>query len=161
MLATAMGQIIVKLTASTDYALRVLIHVGLQKGSLVRMVDVADSFDISANHLTKVVHRLAQLEYLETVQGRHGGMRLARSANSIIVGKVVSDMEPDFNVVQCLEAEPICCIAPVCRLKNAMQRATRAFLNELDKMTLADLLVPQRPLKSLLGLADAQIIVQR
>lgn len=141
-----------KLTVQTDYALRVLMHVGLQNGALVRIAEVAESFVISRHHLTKVVYQLGRLGYLATVQGRHGGISLAQAPQAIVVGQVVRDMEPDFAVVECLEPEPVCCIAPVCRLKCAMQEASTAFLVTLDEITLADLLKPRRPLQTLLGL---------
>jgi Rrf2 family nitric oxide-sensitive transcriptional repressor len=54
-----------RLTLSTDYALRLLTLVGLQPDRLVTIEEVADRFQVSKNHLMKVA------EYLETVQGRN------------------------------------------------------------------------------------------
>ena len=42
-----------RLTFSTDYALRLLMLVGLQPNRLVTIEEVADRFDISKNHLMK------------------------------------------------------------------------------------------------------------
>lgn len=144
-----------KLTVQTDYALRVLIHAGLQNGALVRVADIAQSFAISRHHLTKVVHRLGGLGYLTTVQGRHGGITLATAPERIVVGQVVRDMEADLAVVECLGATTSCPIAPSCRLKRAMRDATSAFLETLDELTLADLLRPPLPLRQSLGLTSA------
>ncbi len=141
-----------RLTAQTDYAFRVLIYLGLQDGALVRISDVAQRHAVSRHHLTKVVHRLGKLGYLRTVQGRHGGIALAQAPENVVVGQVVRDMEPDFYVVDCLEPEPVCRIAPSCRLKRAMQEASEAFLTSLDAITLAELLRPRKPLQTLLGL---------
>jgi Rrf2 family nitric oxide-sensitive transcriptional repressor len=49
-----------RLTLHTDFALRVLIHAGLNNGRLTTIKDVADSFGISRNHLMKVIHDLGQ-----------------------------------------------------------------------------------------------------
>lgn len=142
-----------KLTVQTDYALRVLMHVGLQDGALVRVTEVAESYAISRHHLTKVVHRLGGLGYLTTVQGRHGGITLATAPERIVVGQVVRDMEADLAVVECLGATTSCPIAPCCRLKRAMRDASSAFLGALDEVTLADLLQPRRSLQRSLGLS--------
>lgn len=142
-----------KLTVQTDYALRVLMHVGLQNGALVRVAEVAESYAISRHHLTKVVHRLGGLGYLATVQGRHGGITLATAPERIVVGQVVRDMEADLAVVECLGATTSCPIAPCCRLKRAMRDASSAFLGALDEVTLADLLQPRRSLQRSLGLS--------
>ena len=88
------------LTFSTDYALRVLILVGLEADRLVAIEEVADRFGISKNHLMKVTHQLGQAGYLETVRGRNGGLRLGKPPDQIVVGEVVRKMEPDFAVVE-------------------------------------------------------------
>src|SRR5665811_663562 len=61
-----------RLTVQTDYALRVLMHVALQNDDLVQIADIAKDFDISRNHLVKIVHLLSKRGYLKTVQGRNG-----------------------------------------------------------------------------------------
>ena len=78
-----------RLSKYTDYALRVLMHVALKDDELVQVADIAKSFGISRNHLTKVVHNLGAHGYLSTVQGRNGGVRLACPAREIKVGQVV------------------------------------------------------------------------
>ena len=147
-----------RLTVQTDYALRVLMYVALQHGNRVRMADIAGGFDISHNHLTKVVHKLATLGYLKTVQGRNGGMCLAKPAEEIGVGKVVRDFEPDFNLVECMDpATSRCRIQPVCVLQDELRHAMLAFLERLDQVSLATLLGPHCKLQTLLDLPVRQI----
>ena len=144
-----------KITTHTDYALRVLIQVGLARGELVRIADVARSYDISRNHLMKVVQRLGALDYLETVQGRHGGVRLARAPDAILVGHVVRDFEAGIPLVECFDPEKSRCrIQGVCKLKRALAAAHEAFLESLDGVTVADLLKPRRQLSQLLVLGE-------
>ena len=146
-----------RLTTYTDYALRVLMHVALRDGERVRIVEIADSFGISHNHLTKVVHNLATLGCLLTVQGRSGGIRLARPPAEITVGQIVRAFEPDLRLVECFEPETSrCVIQPACALKGVLQRATENFMHELDQVTLADLLQPRRKLSALLELPIAR-----
>ena len=54
-----------RLTFSTDYALRLLMLVGLEIDRLVTIEEVADRFGISKNHLMKVAYQLARAGYLE------------------------------------------------------------------------------------------------
>jgi len=145
-----------KLTTHTDFALRVLIHAGLTQGRLLRIAEIADGFGISHNHLTKVVQRLAGLGYLETVQGRHGGIRLARDADSITVGEVVRQLEADIPLVECFDSDASRCrIQVACVLKRSLAVALEAFLESLDAVTLADLLEPRRRLSRLIVRPDA------
>jgi Rrf2 family nitric oxide-sensitive transcriptional repressor len=76
-----------RLTLWTDYALRTLIFVGAKGERLATIAEIAESFDISKAHLMKVVNRLGQQGYLDTVRGKGGGIRLARSPVEIRVGR--------------------------------------------------------------------------
>ena len=83
-----------RLTLHTDYTLRVLIHVGVADGKLITISDIAESFDISKQHLMKVVNDLSQKGYLDTVRGRGGGIRLRRPPRDINIGQVVRAAAP-------------------------------------------------------------------
>ncbi len=139
-----------RLTLHTDFALRVLIQVGLNGGKLTTINDIAQSFDISKQHLMKVVNDLGQKGYLDTVRGRNGGIRLMRDPQDINIGQVVRDTEDRLDVIGCLERKGYCQIERVCVLRGALRDATEAFLDVLDGYTLADLIKPHRALSSLL-----------
>jgi Rrf2 family transcriptional regulator, nitric oxide-sensitive transcriptional repressor len=147
-----------RLTTYTDYALRVLIYVGLKNDELVRIDEVAASFQISRNHLSKVVHNLGAKGYLQTVQGRNGGFHLARDSADINVGQVVRDFEPDFNLVECFDSsQSKCRIQPSCVLAGELDAALSAFLDRLDGVTLRDLIHPRPKLQANLGLPRTRV----
>ncbi|MFY9837100.1 MAG: Rrf2 family transcriptional regulator [Xanthobacteraceae bacterium] len=139
-----------RLTLYTDYALRVLIQVGLNGGKLTTINDIAQSFGISKPHLMKVVNDLGQKGYLNTVRGRNGGVRLMCEPPHINIGQVVRDTEETLDVIGCLGRRGYCPIQRVCVLRGALSDATGAFLAVLDTYTLADLIKPQKALSSLL-----------
>jgi Rrf2 family transcriptional regulator, nitric oxide-sensitive transcriptional repressor len=138
-----------RLTLHTDYALRALIRVAIADGALITINDIAQSFDISKQHLMKVVNDLSRKGYLETVRGRNGGIWLRRKPCDINVGQVVRDTE-ELDVIGCLEQRGYCPIQRACVLRGVLRDATDAFLAELDAYTLADLIRPRRELSSLL-----------
>jgi Rrf2 family nitric oxide-sensitive transcriptional repressor len=139
-----------RLTLYTDYALRVLIHVAVADGKLITISDIAKSFDISKQHLTKVVSDLSRKGYLDTVRGRGGGIRLRRPPRDINIGEVVRETEDRLDVIGCLGQRDYCPIERVCVLRGVLHDAIQAFLAVLDGYTLADLIKPQRALSSLL-----------
>ena len=138
------------LTLHTDFALRVLIQVGLNDSKLTTIEEIAQTFDISKAHLMKVVNDLGRKGYLDTVRGRNGGIRLMREPRHINIGQVVRDTETQLDVIGCLEHRGYCPIQRVCVLRGVLRDATEAFLAVLDAHTLADLIKPQRVLLSLL-----------
>jgi Rrf2 family nitric oxide-sensitive transcriptional repressor len=150
-----------RLTVYTDYSLRLLIYAALEPGGLVNISDVADAYGISRNHLTKVVHQLGIAGFLETVRGKGGGLRLARSAAEIRVGDVVRCTEPDMALTPCFKPiDAPCPIVPSCLLRLALQEARDAFLKVLDGYTLADLAAAGPRLRSLLGMGEIVALPQ-
>lgn len=142
-----------RLTIFTDYCLRVLMFAGSKPETLATIDDISDSYGISKNHIMKVVHRLGQLEYLTTVRGKGGGMRLAQPPGSINLGRLVRETEEDLAIAECFQsATNECVVAPACALKNALKEGLDAFLEVLDGYTLDDLLEPQERLRSLLAI---------
>lgn len=135
-----------RLTAYTDFSLRVLTYLGLRGDRLATIHEIATAYGVSQNHLMKVVHQLGRAGFVETVRGRGGGIRLARAPGAIRVGDVIRRMEDDFQIVACFAGNDGgsrgggCVIAPDCRLAGALDEALHAFLGVLDRYTLADLL---------------------
>ncbi|WP_035374782.1 RrF2 family transcriptional regulator [Pseudoduganella violaceinigra] len=130
-----------RLTSFTDYTLRSLMYLGMHRDKLVTIQEIADVHDISKNHLTKVIHQLGASGLVETVRGRHGGLRLNREPQDINIGDVVRDSESDFHIAECFESDPgHCAFLRDCALKRKLNEATEAFLHVLDGMTLADIL---------------------
>ncbi len=145
-----------RLTDYTDYALRVLLFLALREEGLTTIQDISDAYGISKNHLMKVVQRLGELGWIDTVRGRNGGLRLNQRSLALTIGQVVPATEGDFAIVGCFPregAEPrSCVIEPQCRLKHVFESARGAFLAELDRHTLGELASPAAPLADLLGL---------
>lgn len=141
-----------RLTRHTDNALRALIYLGIHSDAApARITDIARRMGMSEDHLAKVIARLSQLGYVETIRGRDGGARLARPASEIVVGAVVRATEDNLNLVECFDPETNQCpIAPACALAPALDEALTAFLAVLDRYTLADLVAKPRALTRLL-----------
>ncbi|HDP88473.1 MAG TPA: Rrf2 family transcriptional regulator [Thioalkalivibrio sp.] len=138
-----------QLTRYTDYSLRVLIFLAIQPPERRSTInEIADRFEISRNHLVKIVHRLGQLGYVTTMRGKGGGLHLGASPEAINLGAVVRDTEATLDVINC--AEPACPVAPACRLKGVLNEARDAFLTVLDRYTLADLVANRSQLAAML-----------
>lgn len=136
-----------RLTRYTDYSLRVLIHLALNDNRLCSIAEVARAYELSHNHLMKVVNALARDGFIETVRGRAGGMRLARPADRITVGEVVRRTEEGFNLADCSG----CALAPACGLTGVLAEGMRAMLAVFDAYTVADLLMDKDTMRRLIN----------
>ncbi|WP_394232441.1 RrF2 family transcriptional regulator [Niallia oryzisoli] len=142
-----------RLTNYTDYSLRVLIFLALKNEfELCTIKEIAETYQISKNHLMKIIHELGKLGYIETIRGRHGGIRLAKLPAEINIGEVISKTEEDFHIVDCFNKDNnYCVITPSCKLKFILNDALKAFLNVLKEYTLEDLIQNKEDLMQFLG----------
>jgi Rrf2 family nitric oxide-sensitive transcriptional repressor len=141
-----------RLTQLSDYSLRVLMYLGARPNRLATIQEIASAYGISDNHLMKVVHRLAQHGFVETVRGRGGGLRLKGQAGDIRLGAVVRAVEEDFRLVECFGSDDTCRITNVCRLRRVLHGALNAFMAYLDEWTLADLVQKPKALVDVLAI---------
>ena len=185
-----------RLTNYSDYALRSLIYLAIKPEPhlLANISDIANSYNISKSHLTKIIHQLGQLGYIDSVRGKNGGIRLACRPKDINLGVLIKQIEPDFNLVECFSTDllvtakpdvntnstvnsPVisedsgvakdlaltlideeastvvksgCIISPVCQLKQVFFQALTAFINVLERYTLADIISNESELAELL-----------
>jgi len=143
-----------RLTTFTDYSLRVLIYLGTHTGRRVSVGEIAAAYDISKNHLMKVVLFLAAEDYIETMRGRDGGVQLKIKPDRIRIGDVVRKSEADSVLVECFsQGVSECRIERACTLREAFLKAEQAFYAVLDTYTLADLIVNRTALVRMLRIA--------
>lgn len=141
-----------QLTRFTDYSLRTLIYLGLNRDRLVTIAEISKMYRLSENHLMKIVHKLGQHGYIETVRGKGGGMRIVRRLDTIRIGAVVRDCEETLNLAECFDPKNRDCpILPACTLQSALIAARDSFLRTLDGYTLADLVANKRPAEVPIG----------
>tara|TARA_R110002020_G_scaffold424896_1_gene634207 strand:+ start:6128 stop:6595 length:468 start_codon:yes stop_codon:yes gene_type:complete len=147
-----------KLTSYTNYALRSLQLAAIKSPALVRVDDVVKIHNLSKPHVMKIVHQLGRAGYLDTVRGRGGGFRLARSADQIIVGDVVRLTEGPLDVVECFNpVKNTCPLIGICVLSRKVQEATAAFMAVLDNLTIADISANKNQLLSRIAPLEASV----
>ncbi|OEH53864.1 Rrf2 family transcriptional regulator [Oceanobacillus sp. E9] len=138
----------------TDYALRVLIFTGLKSDQeLANIKEIAEVYQISQEHLRKVVHELTKKELVVTIRGRNGGIKLAKPASEINIGHLIRQLENGFVLLECFDkGTNHCVISPGCTLKHVINKALVAFFKVLEEYTLEDLIKNEEELLALMGI---------
>lgn len=139
-----------ELTKFSDYSLRLLLYLGLNDDRNVSLIEIAEAYSISRNHLVKIANHLSQAGIITTIRGKGGGIKLAAEQSEINIGKVVRSTEGHIPLVECFSSETNkCCITQGCTLKGVLKKAERAFYHELDQYSLKDLLRSKKKLSGL------------
>lgn len=142
-----------RLTAHTDYALRLLMLLAVEPEQVHTIEEVAQRYAISRNHLMKVAQTLVQAGFVSSQRGRGGGLTLQRAAAEIKLGDIVRATEDGFALVECFDPQQnSCLITAACGLRGPLEEALQAFLAVLDGYSLADLIKRPGSMRRLRGM---------
>jgi len=142
---------LMRLTAFSDYSLRVLIFLAAAPEGRSTVAAIARTFDVSEHHLVKVVHLLGKQGFLRNTRGRNGGVELARTAAEINVGEVVRVTEGGDMPAECFDEETnTCVLAGGCGLQRILKEAVEKFYAALGQYSVADLRASPRKVALLL-----------
>lgn len=128
-----------RLALQTDYSLRTLMFLAARPQRQT-ISAVAEFFQISETHVGKVVNQLARLGYVRSIRGIGGGLELARSADEISIGEVVSAVEGNLHLLECIGVEDVCVIQRHCKLRTVLDRAEKLQREYLNSVKLSDVL---------------------
>jgi Rrf2 family iron-responsive transcriptional regulator len=146
----------VRLTRQSNYAVRTLVYCAVNQPGLSRVADIARAYGISELFLFKLIKPLVENGLLETVRGRHGGIRLGKPASEITLLDTIRLTEESFALAECFEDGNDCPLVGECDLNGALREALGAFFTVLEGYTIADLASKKRTLRERLGLTLAE-----
>jgi Rrf2 family protein len=109
------------------------------KGPLF-LKSVARSQEISEKYLSQIVIDLKAAHLLVGFRGAHGGYTLARPPAEINVYDIVSVLEGDMTLVECVGNSAVCDLASQCVSQEVWHKLSQAMVETLGAITLADLL---------------------
>lgn len=127
-----------RLNKSTGDAIRILIACARAEGALVKVVDLSATLDITMQNVFKIVHILSRAGLTAAVRGRHGGIRLSRSADAIFIGDIVRAMEQTESSTDVAGRQSEGGASGV-DVTRVLDDALEAFIAVLDRHSLADM----------------------
>ena len=128
-----------QLSKFSDYSFRALIYLGNKRDTQCTVDELAAELNTSTHHMKKVVHKLANLGYIQSQKGRNGGLRLGMEPKDINLGTVLQSTEENMGIMDCFSQQD-CPLLHGCTLKRIAKRALAAFIQEFSNHTLQDLL---------------------
>ncbi|HJD61727.1 MAG TPA: Rrf2 family transcriptional regulator [Rickettsia endosymbiont of Columbicola hoogstraali] len=127
-----------QITSFTDYGLRSLIYLTYKQEKICSIKEIAEYYNISLNHLVKVIHKLVQLGYISSSKGKGGGIKIAFNPSSMKLGDIIEKLEPNMDIVECFNKDNQCRINNSCQFKHFIKEASNAFIKTLNNYTLED-----------------------
>ncbi len=104
----------IELSEATAIAIHAMIYIANRKDEIISLKEISEHFDISPNHLSKVLQRLVKAGYLISVKGPKGGFQICSGKEEAALIDIYEVIEGKFIPKNCLFASKkinsCCCI---------------------------------------------------
>lgn len=109
-----------------------------KSGRELSVQELSRRLDVSDNHLSKVMQRLAKAKIVKSKRGPKGGFYLARSPEEIRLIDIYEPIEGVLPEETCLLRKPLC-DGECCLLGSLLHNMQRQIRTHLTSTTLADI----------------------
>ncbi len=134
-----------KLSKLSDYAIVVLSRLAAERGDVLTTATLASETGIPDPTVAKVLKLLSKQKIIMSVRGASGGYMMDRCPKDITVTELIIALEGPIAITSCADGGPTdCMIDNLCPLKGGWNKVNSAVKDALDKVALADLLIPVR-----------------
>ena len=129
-----------EISRRTDYACRILIELASRPdGGRVSARELATLIGVQHPFARRIVTQMAAAGLVDTRRGAHGGVGLARRANTITLNDVIVVMEGGVSLNLCVRDPSACERSPRCPVHTVWNNTGRIVIQYLDDCTIGDL----------------------
>lgn len=133
----------VRLTRAAEYGFRAMRYLCNQPSDeWASTQEIATAEEVPPQFLAKVIQHLVQAQLLESSYGKNGGHRLARPANEISVGDILTAIEGPIVLNRCLHNPRHCGFSSTCMMHPIWAELQDTMNEILARHTLKELAQP-------------------
>jgi Rrf2 family iron-sulfur cluster assembly transcriptional regulator len=131
-----------KLSTKGRYGARLMLNLALHKeegDESVILKKISQEEGISVRYLEQIIIPLKLKRLVSSTRGAGGGYTLARDPSKIKLLEILTTLEGDLGLVDCVEDEECCERQPECPTYPIWKKASSLLKDYFGKITLSDL----------------------
>jgi Rrf2 family protein len=129
-----------RLSKKADYALLALRHMAAHTDRGAHSArELAETYDIPAELLAKVLQQLVRAGLLASHQGIHGGYGLAQPSGTISVADVIQAIDGPLTVTACSDTDHSCDQYAKCNIRDPLWRLKDRIVAALAATSVAEI----------------------
>lgn len=129
------------LNKNTDYAIRSLIVVGMNKEQeWVNSRAISEAQDIPLQFVRRILQDLVRADYLISKEGARGGVKLTKKAEDINLEEIITLYQGEVQLSECMFRKQMCPNRGVCALRKRINGIEQKVSKEFRSITLANLI---------------------
>mgnify|MGYP001377662776 FL=1 len=122
-----------KLTRKLEYVLIALRHMQDKGDTFISAKEIAETYLIPKELLSKTLQQMARLNYIKAAQGPRGGYRIRKGLTEISMTQFMEDLEGPIGIVDC-NINSDCIQLDNCNIRMPVKQINsniRAIFNEI------------------------------
>lgn len=131
-----------KLSRLTDYAIIIMAAFARRGDMSFSAQVISGTTGLPLSTVSKLLKKLMKYRLLTSTQGAKGGYKLARSPSDITVADIIVAIDGPIEMTLCAGTESDCSLESSCAVKFGLKRINNIILQELRKVTLAEIIRP-------------------
>lgn len=133
----------IRLSRLADYGVALMTQIALADERLHSAQELAAATGVPLPTVSKLLASLARADLLVASRGARGGYRLARPAQEIPVGAIVSAVDGPIALTQCIERGPGACeVEVLCPTQHGWKAINEGVQRAFNAVSLAELVWP-------------------
>lgn len=112
---------ILKISEAASLGLHAMIILAKNSDEMVSVKYIADSLEVSANHLSKVMQRLVKSDLVKSIKGNRGGFKLAQKPENVSLLDIYEAIDGKFKPSGCLLNKNNACEPDKCLLGDLLK----------------------------------------
>ncbi|MFH1784031.1 MAG: Rrf2 family transcriptional regulator [bacterium] len=129
-----------KLSTKGRYGARLMLELALHHGNgLMLLKDISEHQDISEKYLGHLVPPLKAAGLVNSSRGAHGGYALAKDPKDINLEEIVSALEGNIALVECVASPDVCSRISFCIARDIWEEVAQKIKETLKGITLQDM----------------------
>lgn len=123
-----------KLSKTSEYALRILIYMAKVPNQLYTAKQLVEELKVSDKYLRRLMTDLSKSGFIRSVQGREGGYVFVKNTNDIFLFDIIDSVEGMDKLNGCVLGFDMCSCTTPCAMHDTWQHV-RAELNRVFRET--------------------------
>jgi len=112
----------------------------LQKDKPIPLSVIALCQNISRKYLQQLMALLRRAGLVRVIKGNKGGFMLSRPPEQVTIADILTAVEGDLNIVDCVGSDGICERTADCEVRDIWITASKTMVNYLNSVTLTSVL---------------------
>lgn len=132
-----------QLTNTTDYAIRIVCYLAMQKG-LVSSSELSSVLHVPVSYIPKITKLLKSARIITATEGVNGGYILVKQPDEISLMDVISCTESTMAISRCLEKDGFCSrnYTDCCKVHKVLLDLQNNYNNRLENVKISDIIRP-------------------